>query len=156
MLDAVREVKPPFSPENVVASFVATLRGYRIVTIQGDRYGGEWPREQFQKFGIRYEPSERNRSEIYVELLPLINSRRVDLLDDKRMIGQLVQLGRRTSRVGKDAIDHPPGQHDDRINAAAGAIVFAATGKKPMVISDEVLRWASQPDPWRRRQTAFF
>ena len=156
VLDAVREVKPPFSPENVVASFAATLKGYRIATIRGDRYGGEWPREQFQKLGIRYEPSERNRSEIYVELLPLINSRRVDLLDDKRMIAQLVQLERRTSRVGKDAIDHPPGQHDDRINAAAGAIVFAATGKKPMVISDEVLRRASQPDPWRMRQRAFF
>ncbi len=89
-------------------------------------------------------------------MLPLINSRRVDLLDDKRMIAQLVQLERRTSRVGRDMIDRAPGQHDDRINAAAGAIVFAATGKKPMVISPKVLHWASQPDPWLMRERAFF
>ena len=57
--------------------------------------------EQFRKLGIGYDPSERNRSEIYGELLPLINSRRVDLLDDKRTIAQLVQLERRTSRIGR-------------------------------------------------------
>ena len=43
----------------------------------GDRYGGEWPRERFRAAGITYKPSERSRSEIYVELLPLLNSRRV-------------------------------------------------------------------------------
>jgi hypothetical protein len=155
ILDVVREEKPPFSPEKVVASFAATFKPYRVPTICGDRYAGEWPREQFRKFGIRYEPSERNRSEIYVELLPLINSGRVDLLDDKRMIAQLVQLERRTTRLGRDSIDHAPGQHDDRINAAAGAIVFAAMRKKPMVIHPEALRLASQPDLWRMRQGSF-
>ncbi len=126
LLDAVREVRPPFSPSEVVASFAATLKPYRITTIRADRYAGDWPREQFQKLGIRCEPSERNCSEIYGELLPLINSRRVDLLDDKRMIAQLVQLERRTNRAGKDSISHPQGRHDDLINAAAGSLVLAA------------------------------
>ena len=109
MLDVVREVRPPFSPESVVASFAATLKPYRITTIRGDRYAGEWPREQFRKLDIGYDPSERNRSEICGELLPLINSRRVDLLDDKRTIAQLVQLERRTSRIGRGAISYPRG-----------------------------------------------
>ena len=52
-------------------------------------------------------------------------SGKVDLLDDRRMIAQLLQLERRTSRVGRDTIDHPPGQHDDLCNAAAGALVLA-------------------------------
>jgi hypothetical protein len=65
--------------------------------------------EQFRKVGIGYDPSERNRSEVYGELLPLINSRRVDLLDDKRTIAQLVQLERRTSRIGSDTISYPRG-----------------------------------------------
>ena len=42
---------------------------------------------------MTYTPSERSKSELYVELLPLINSRRVDLLDDRKSIAQLVGLG---------------------------------------------------------------
>jgi hypothetical protein len=34
-----------------------------------------------------------------------------------------LNLERRTSRAGKDSIDHPPGAHDDIANAAAGALV---------------------------------
>jgi hypothetical protein len=43
--------------------------------VQGDRYAGEWPPEQFSRNGIAYEPSELTKSEIYGELLPLLNSR---------------------------------------------------------------------------------
>jgi hypothetical protein len=77
--------------------------------------------------GIAYEPSERTKSQIYLEFLPLLNSGRVELLDNPRLISQLYALERRTSRgSGKDTIDHPPGGHDDVINAAAGALVLAA------------------------------
>jgi hypothetical protein len=87
--------------------------------VTGDRYAGEFPRELFRKCGVTYTPAERSKSELYVELLPLINSRRVDLLDDRKAIAQLCGLERRTSRVGKDSIDHGPGAHDDRINSIA-------------------------------------
>jgi hypothetical protein len=50
----------------------------------------------------------------------------VDLLDNARLIAQLVQLERRTARGGRDSIDHPAGGHDDLANAAAGAVVLAA------------------------------
>jgi hypothetical protein len=62
---------------------------------------------------------------LYVELLPLLNSKRCDLLDDPRLINQLLGLERRVARSGKDSIDHPPGQHDDVINAVAGAAAIA-------------------------------
>ena len=52
ILDAVREVRPPFSPEAVVAEFADLLKKYRINTVEGDRYGGEWPREQFRNAGM--------------------------------------------------------------------------------------------------------
>jgi hypothetical protein len=58
-------------------------------------------------------------------LLPLINSGAVDLLDNERLIHQLIMLERRTSRGGKDSIDHAPGAHDDIANAVAGALVTA-------------------------------
>jgi hypothetical protein len=41
VLDAVRERRPPFSPEDVVAEFAALLKSYRITKVQGDRYAGE-------------------------------------------------------------------------------------------------------------------
>jgi hypothetical protein len=42
------------------------------------------------------------------------------LLDDARLIHQLCALERRTARGGRDSIDHPPGAHDDLVNAVAG------------------------------------
>jgi hypothetical protein len=127
ILDAVRERKPPFSPEAVVEEYSDFLKTYRITKVRGDRYAGEWPREQFRKRGINYEPSEKNRSELYLDMLPLINSGGVDLLDNDRLVTQLLGLERRTSRAGRDSIDHSPGGHDDIANAVAGAIVNVPT-----------------------------
>jgi hypothetical protein len=120
VVDAVREVKPPFSPEVVVGEFAKLLKTYRIASIQSDRWGGIWPVEQFSKFGIRCEQSAKPKSDLYVDFLPLVNSRRVELLDDQRLINQLCGLERRTARGGRDSIDHAPGGHDDVVNAVAG------------------------------------
>ena len=124
VLDLVRERKPPLSPEEVVRHFAEDLGRYEITTIYGDRYGGEWPREQFRKAGIDYQPCEKVRSELYLELLPAINSGQVQLLDNSRLLAQLRSLERRSSRAGRDIIDHPPGTHDDVANAVAGALVL--------------------------------
>ena len=51
-----------------------------------------------------YEPAEKPKSDLYRDLLPLINARKIDLLDDKRLQAQLIGLERRTSRAGKDSI----------------------------------------------------
>ena len=153
MLDAVRERRPPFSPEDVVEEFAETLRAYRIAKVQGDRYGGEWPREQFSKRGIRYEPAERTKSDLYRELLPLLNSGKVELLDNSRLIAQLCSLERRTARGGRDSIDHPPGAHDDIANAMAGAIAMIGA-KRAVVITDAMLQRARTPlyrNPWAAR-----
>jgi hypothetical protein len=56
-------------------------------------------------------------------LLPLLNSGRVELLGSRRLVAQLVGLERRVSRGGKDCIDHAPGAHDDLANSAAGALI---------------------------------
>lgn len=108
VLDCVRESIPPFSPEAVVAEFAVLLKTYRVHRVIGDRYGGEWPREQFRKHGIEYKCSEKSKSDIYLELLPLVMSSRIELLDNKKLVRQLVSLERRTARGGKDSIDHAP------------------------------------------------
>ena len=73
VLDVVREVRPPFSPDEVVTDFVAILKSYNLQEVVGDRWGGEFVRETFGKRGIRYEVSERPKSDLYRELLPLCN-----------------------------------------------------------------------------------
>ena len=70
-----------------------------------------------------YEPGTKSKWELYADLLPLLNSRAVDLLEHDRLLLQLTSLERRISRAGKDSIDHPPGSHDDISNAVAGALV---------------------------------
>jgi len=126
ILDLVREVKPPFSPEHVVSQFVAELKRYGIKQVHGDRYAGEWPREQFRKLGITYAVAEKARSELYLDLLPALNSGQARLLDHPKLAQQFIGLERRTSRLGRDSIDHRRGAHDDVANAVAGAIHLAA------------------------------
>jgi hypothetical protein len=125
VLDALRERKAPFSPDSVVEEFSEALRSYGCHTVVGDRYGGIWPAERFQAHGIHYRPAEQPKSSLYQAMLPLINSARCELLDSERLIAQLLGLERRTSRTGKDSIDHMPGHMDDVANAAAGALVQA-------------------------------
>jgi hypothetical protein len=126
VLDCLRERRPPFSPDDVVSEFSETLKSYGIRKVTGDRYAGEWPRERFQVHGIHCEISSRNKSELYLEVLPLLNSSRVELLDNARLIAQLLGLERRTSSVGREIVDHPAGGHDDLVNAAAGALFITS------------------------------
>lgn len=135
MLDAVRELRPPFSPDTVVGDFAALLKTYRVNTVHGDRYGGEWPAERFQAHGITYKPAEPTKSDLYRDLLPLVNAARVELLDVPRLHAQILGLERRTARGGRDSIDHAPGAHDDLANAVAGALVGATSPREPGLLT---------------------
>lgn len=128
VLDAVREWRPPYNPENVVEEACAVLQQFNIRSVTGDRYAGDWVATAMKsKGGIAYKVSERTKSQLYLEFLPLLNSGRVKLLDNQRLVSQLCQLERRTSRgSGREFIDHPLGAHDDLCNAVAGAIVATA------------------------------
>ena len=126
ILDYVGEWPAPFSPEQVVTEIAFVLRSYGITSVIGDRYAAEWPRERFRNQRIEYQTADQTRSEAYLTLLPAINSGKIELLDDRRLISQLVSLERRVARSGKDSVDHPRGGHDDVINAAALALVGAA------------------------------
>jgi hypothetical protein len=148
ILDCVREVVPPFSPESTVVEFVRVLRSYRVTRVKGDHYGGDWPAERFREKGIGYEVSDLNKSEIYGEFLPLVNAARVQYLDVPRLVNQTCALERRTARGGRDSIDHPPGAHDDLVNVAAGVLVDVV-GRKPMAISPSVIARARSPEAFR-------
>jgi hypothetical protein len=121
VVDCIRETTPPFNPSQVVEEFARTLASYNVGTVYGDRYAGQWPVEAFDKVSIRYEQLGRVKSDCYLDLLPMLNSGRIHLLDHPKTINQICSLERRTARGGKDSIDHPPGggYHDDCANAVA-------------------------------------
>lgn len=144
VLDALREAHPPFSPEAVVADFAATLASYSITKVTGDRYAGEWAREPFRKVGIDYVLTDKAKSDIYRDTLPLLNSGKVELLDNPRLVAQFCGLERRTARGGRDSIDHAPGAHDDLVNSVAGALLLALAGRGPLVISSAALERSRQ------------
>jgi hypothetical protein len=77
---------PPEASPSPRPTCYRLLKTYNVSRIEGDHYAGSWPVEQFRKFGILYEPAARPKSELYVDLLPLINSRRIQLLDDVRLM----------------------------------------------------------------------
>lgn len=131
VVDAIRSRKPPFSPEAVIADYAELARSYGCTSVTGDRYGGEFPRELFRKHGVSYELSDRPRSDLYRDLLPLMNSGRVELPESDQLMKELVGLERRVSRSGKDSIDHGPGGHDDMANSVAGAVVNTVGKGKP-------------------------
>jgi len=153
VLDCIAERKAPFSPDSVVIEFAETLKAYRVSTVTGDRYACEWPRERFSAHGITYQPAEKNKSEIYLAFLPMLNSGRVDLLDNAGSIVQFLGLERRTSRAGRDTIDHAPNAHDDVANAIAG-VMTSATDDTPGIIAFYIRRMrSSSASPMRPRST---
>jgi hypothetical protein len=119
------EVKAPHNPVDAVWEIAQVLKSYRLFSTIGDKYAAGWTTDGFAKAGVQYAHSERDRSAIYLDLLPLITSGRLKLLDNKRLIAQLAGLERRSLPLGKTRIDHGVGGFDDLAVSAAGALVSA-------------------------------
>jgi hypothetical protein len=129
VLDVCRGVRPPFDPSAVVKEFCHLLKSYHCYEVRGDKYAGMWVVEQFQRNSVHYRHSERSKSELYLECLPLFAQGVVDLLDVKPLTMELMQLERRTARSGKDSVDHPPQGHDDYANACCGCLALLASAE---------------------------
>lgn len=125
VLDCVRERRPPFSPASVCGEFSSLFKSYGLRRVTSDRWGTGFVQEAFSDCGIECRQSAKPKSELYLEMLPMLMSGRVRLLDNARLLSQLVNLERKTARGGRDTIDHPPRMHDDVANACSGALVTA-------------------------------
>lgn len=122
--------QPPFNPRAAVKKFAEKLKDYGISRVQGDRYAGETFRADFQDESISYELCPFTKHQIYEALEPLINAEEVELLDVSKMQEQLLGLVVRNQKI-----DHLSGEHDDMINAAAGALRLAAAQSVPVDVA---------------------
>ena len=100
---------------------------YRVSKIIGDHYGGEFVKEPFRKNGISYELCKQSKSDLFRDILPLLNSGHVSLPRHDRLIAQIVGLERRVSRAGRDSIDLPSA-HDDIASAVSGVVGAIVSG----------------------------
>lgn len=128
IVDAALERIPPFRPENVIEEFAKTIRSYGLHEATADRYAGELVVSPFKSQGIDIRSCERTKSELYIELLPLLLNGKVELLDSTRLVSQLKSLDRKARAGGRDQVDNFHG-HDDVANSCAGACVIAAIGE---------------------------
>ncbi len=173
VLDCLIEIKPPFNSIAATEQVAATLKSFNCNKTVGDKYAANWVVDAFKQCGITYEHSERDRSQIYLDTLPLFTSGRVKLLDNPRLIHQFASLERTAGSLSRDKVDHGRGGHDDLCNAAAGSLIRAVTARAPMDIPQAVLEWASRrtggpmpstrapgeyrsPDPPPRAPTSLF
>jgi hypothetical protein len=126
VLDLVAGVEPPFSPSEVIRQCAIVLKSYGIYTVTTDRFSGGFAPELWRQNGIEWKPSEKSRSELFLALVPMLNSGGCRLTDDEKMRAQLLALRRKVAPGGRESVDHPVGGHDDYANAAAGALVLNA------------------------------
>lgn len=120
--DVLRGRAPPFDPQAVVQEFVALLKEYKISSVTGDNYSAAWVETAFNKSGIKYVRSEQNKSQLYIEALPLFMRQALSIPNHSKLTRELRLLERRTSRQGRDTVDHGPNGSDDYANALCGAL----------------------------------
>jgi len=166
LLDAVLEVRPPFSTEVAVERCASMFQTYGVTTCLADKYAGDWPRQALARHGINLQHSDKSKSEIYLEAVSLFSSGKIRLLDQDRLLLQLRHLERRAGRGGRDTIDHPRGGTDDLANSACGALlrasecrstgfeVFFVRSEISAALEAELASWSQGPAPGGARPNA--
>ena len=121
-------------PAAAVREFVELAKAYRCSTVTGDNYAAEWVAGAYREAGCEYRQSKLVRSELYLAGLVLFTRGIVSIADQAQLLRELRLLERRTSRSGKDTVDHGVGGSDDYANALFGALhLAAAAATKPAV-----------------------
>ncbi len=130
--------------DGVVREIVDTLKNYRLYSVIGDRYAGQWVRQAFQAQGINYEEAQP-KAEAYLELEPLFAQGRIDILDHPQLIRELKTLERRPRAGGRIIVDHPHGGRDDYANALALA---AAKSMRSLIVTGFPIGVGEGPSYW--------
>ncbi|MGA2361641.1 MAG: terminase large subunit [Candidatus Aminicenantales bacterium] len=127
-LDLVRENVPPFDFVQVVEEYAGLLREYGIHECWGDRYAFASLESQLRRHRIALSQSKASATEFYLKLKALLQAGAVVLLNDRKLIDQLMRLEIQTLPSGAERIDHPKNANDDVASAAAGAIYHVCKG----------------------------
>lgn len=128
ILDFLRVWPAPHNPHEVIGEQADELKRFGLRKVTGDNFAAEFVAAAFRACGIAYTKSDLAKSLLYRELLPVLCSAEIELLDNETLIDQIAGLERRTRSGGNDIIDHPTNGKDDAANAVAG--VAACAGQR--------------------------
>jgi len=128
ILAVLREARPPFRPESICEEYSQVFKDYGVTSILSDAYAGAWVESAFENFGITVERASMNKSDYYLNALPLFNNGSIRLLDQERLKNQLMSLERKIRSGSRDAVDNFHG-HDDLSNCACACLVEAQEEK---------------------------
>lgn len=144
VVDLVMNQGPPcpFDPRAAVERFAATLKTYSVARVVGDNYAGQTFKVDFERLGITYQVSESTASELYEGMEPLLNGRRVVLLDVPTLEQELLGLIWRGAKI-----THPNGEHDDWANAVAGVVNLVAGKSNPSAAMVTSVTRSTVPTP---------
>lgn len=136
IIDVIRERKPRFVPQDLIAEYSTLLKQYRVHQITGDKFAGGYEFE-WQRNGIHYKESEFIKTELYLRFLPMVLAHRVRMIDSATLRTQLLSLERKIVG-GHESIDHPKhiNAFDDVANVLAGVSVLADARQGGFTASD--------------------
>jgi hypothetical protein len=120
--DVIRGRTPPFNPKDVVAEYAALAKEYGCREITADHYSAAWAESEFRAAGITLKRSDKPASQLYIESLPLFMRGVVSIPNHPRLVRELRLLERRTSRSGRDVVDHGRNGFDDHAASLAGML----------------------------------
>lgn len=122
VVDVVRSRPPKFNPEDVTREYSLLLTNYRINTVRGDKFSGDFALHAYAKNDITYERAEKPKSALYLEAEGSFNTGAVNLPNRAVLIEQLKSLVRKVHAGGRDSVDTDSGQPEDEANVVTGLI----------------------------------
>jgi hypothetical protein len=140
--DVIRGTRPPFDPVEVTKDYAKLCKEYRITSVHGDNYSAEWSVSAYKDAGLRYIVSDKAKSQLYLEALPLFTRQAISIPNHPQLLRELRLLERRTHRSGRDTVDHGPRGADDFANAVCGCATFAVQRGG----YDTSMRWVFETD----------
>src|SRR5262249_13218923 len=84
VIDLVRAWPPATGVHDIAKESAEIGKRYGCKSTVGDNYAGEWPKEAFAEHGVADERCELAKSDLYLAAIPLMSSKRVELLDNDR------------------------------------------------------------------------
>ncbi|WP_449358305.1 hypothetical protein [Alishewanella longhuensis] len=115
------------TPADITARYAELIRAYRCYKVEGDRYAGSWPQDEFKKHRVSMYHCALSKSELYRYALPMLRNEQVELPYHTTMINEFANLERVAMSGGNERIDHPKGNfHDDFANVAAACVYLAS------------------------------
>jgi hypothetical protein len=126
VIDTIRGHHAPFDPGAVTAEFASLAKQYRLHSVRGDYYSAGWVEGAWREQGLRYERSEKSKSEIYLEVLPVFTRGLASLPNHPQLRKELRLLERRTHVSGRDTVSHGRTGTDDFANATCGALAMVS------------------------------